>query len=149
MSGLTSAATALAKLHPKLLIEKCVGNTVVELLVSIRRDPVFGHCLTLGAGGVLVELVAKTEVALLPCSEREVEAMLRRLPVWRLMTGYRGRASGDVSATVNNIVLISRAACAAGDMLEELEINPLAVLPQGEGTIVLDAKLKLTIHPVS
>jgi acyl-CoA synthetase (NDP forming) len=108
------------------LAEEMVTGAVAELLLGLRRDPVYGATLTLGFGGVTAELLADTVTLILPVTAAEVADSLRRLTLWPLLDGYRGRPRADVAAVI-------RAALALQDMLEtdrmldEIEINPLMV----------------------
>ena len=111
------------------LAEEMVQGVVAELLVGCRRDPVYGASLTLGFGGVAAELLADTVTLICPVDTGEVEAALRRLRLFPLLDGYRGRARGDVTAVVAAVLRVQDVLQTAD--LEEIEINPLMVLEQG------------------
>ncbi|MGL4488181.1 MAG: acetate--CoA ligase family protein, partial [Rhizobiaceae bacterium] len=83
------------------LAEEMVTGVVAEVLVGVRRDPVYGVTLTIGMGGVTAELLADTVTLVLPASNDDVLAALKRLRLWPLLDGYRGRAKADVSAVVD------------------------------------------------
>ena len=108
------------------LAEEMVTGTIAELLVGLRRDPVYGATLTLGFGGVEAELLADTVTLCLPVTADEVKAGLRQLRLWPLLDGYRGRARADVAAVVQ-AVMAMQDMMANGSALEEIEINPLMV----------------------
>ena len=99
-----------------------------------------GLALLLGAGGVLAELMSDTVTLLLPVTRTDIEQALRRLRVWRLVEGYRGRC-GDGAAVVRAIEAVIAFADAHRDRLEELDINPLRVLP--ERAVAVDALIRL------
>ncbi|MDT8854077.1 acetate--CoA ligase family protein [Paracoccaceae bacterium Fryx2] len=111
-----------------------------ELLLGLRRDPVYGVTLTLGFGGVTAELLADTVTLVLPVTAAEVEAALRRLRLWPLLDGYRGRRCADVAAVVD-------AACRLGLLMQarpdlaEIEINPLMVGTLG--AVAVDALIMM------
>ncbi len=117
------------------LAEEMVTGVVAELLLGVRRDPVYGATLTLGFGGVTAELLADTVSLVLPVAEDDVLAALRRLRLWPLLDGYRGRARADVAAVVG--VVMALQAMMAGPGLEEIEINPLLV--RESGAVAVDA----------
>jgi acyl-CoA synthetase (NDP forming) len=118
------------------LAEEMVTGVVAELLLGARRDPVYGATLTLGFGGVTAELLADTVTLVCPVTGAEIEAALRRLRLWPLLDGYRGRAKADVAAAVQAALALQ--AMLAGDAgLEEIEINPLMV--RESGAIAADA----------
>ncbi|MEY4697279.1 MAG: hypothetical protein RIT14_1707 [Pseudomonadota bacterium] len=118
------------------LAEEMVGGVVAEVLVGLRRDPVYGATVTLGFGGVTAELLADTVTLVLPVTAAEVEAGLRRLRLFPLLDGYRGRARGDIGAVVAAVLALQEMMAGDGS-LEEVEINPLMVRPQG--AVAVDA----------
>lgn len=97
-----------------------------ELILGLRRDARFGATLTLGRGGVEVELDADVVTRLLPLSAGQVEAMLRGLRASRLFEGFRGRPSMAVKEVAARIAALGEWFASLTDV-EELEINPLAV----------------------
>jgi acyl-CoA synthetase (NDP forming) len=124
------------------LVERMVADTVAELLVGISHDPQFGHVLTLGSGGVLVELVRDAVSLLLPIGRADIEQALDRLKAAALIAGYRGRPVGDRASAVDAILAVAAFAAADGDRLHDLDINPLAVRPRG--AVALDVLLRVS-----
>ena len=112
---------------------------VAELIVGATRDPVFGMTLTVGLGGVLTELYKDVSHRVLPVDEAMARDMLAELKAFPLLTGYRGRAHGDVGAACAAIAAFSRAVLALGDAVQEVEVNPLLVRAEGQGVCMLDA----------
>src|SRR5205823_3096242 len=110
---------------------------------AVAAARAFGLALVIGAGGVLVELVADSATLLLPTTEAAIGEALSGLRIARLLGGYRGRPAGDVTAAVRAIAAIAAAAEALGDRLIELDVNPLLVLPAGQGAIAVDALIVL------
>ncbi|AZW33061.1 acetate--CoA ligase family protein [Bordetella bronchiseptica] len=107
-----------------------------ELLLGLRRDPRFGATLTLGRGGVEVELDADVASQLLPLSAGAIQAMLESLRAARLFKGFRGRGAVDLAALSSQIADLCRIFLEQPD-LAEVEVNPLAV--RGDRAWVLDA----------
>jgi len=140
-AGLLAAAQRMAGLGGQFLIEEMVGEAVAELIVGIGRDPQFGLFMTLGAGGIFVELLRQAEQVLLPASQAEIEAALSRLTLHGVLTGYRGRARCDMAALVDAIAAVAAFAMAHSDRLEELDVNPLLALPQG--AVAVDALIRM------
>ncbi len=138
--AVAAAAARMAALGDRVLVERMVDDAIAELIVGVARDPQFGMALLLGAGGVLAELVSDTVTLLLPATRADIEHALRRLRVWRLVQGYRGRR-GDEAAVVRAIEAVIAFADAHRDRLEELDINPLRVLP--ERAVAVDALIRL------
>ena len=119
----------------RFLVERMVGDTVAELLVSIRRDDTFGHVLVLASGGVLVELLDDAQTLLLPLDRASVEGALARLRASALIDGYRGKPPGDREAAIDAILALAEFAGARAADLVELEINPLIVRPTGVAAV--------------
>jgi acetyl-CoA synthetase len=113
------------------------------LLVGVQRDPQFGLTLTLGAGGVFVELLRDSVTLLLPLTRADLLQALQTLKMWPMVTGYRGRAHGDVEALLDAVQAILAFATAHADRLLELDVNPLLVLPLGQGVLAVDALIRL------
>ena len=120
------------------LVEEMVTGAVAEVLVGLRRDPVYGVTLTVGMGGVTAELLADTVTLVLPVTEAEVLAALRDLRLWPLLDGYRGRPKADVAALAAMAVRLG--ALMADPSFEEIEINP--VLLRTEGAVAADALIR-------
>lgn len=140
-ADLLAAARRMAGLGGKYLIEEMVGGTVAELIVGVGRDPQFGLFMTLGAGGIFVELLRQVEQVLLPASRTEIETALARLRLHSVLAGYRGRAGCDMPALVDAIEAVAAFAMAHGEGLEELDVNPLLALPQG--AVAVDALIRM------
>jgi acyl-CoA synthetase (NDP forming) len=98
-----------------------------ELLVGVRNDPTWGPTITIGFGGVLVELLADVAIATLPVDRAEVLDMLSRLRGRKLLQGFRNSAATDLGQLADVIVSIGNAALALGPALDSLEVNPLLV----------------------
>jgi acyl-CoA synthetase (NDP forming) len=121
------------------LAEEMVTGAVAEILLGLRRDPVYGVTLTLGMGGVTAEVLADTITLVLPATEEQVLDALRRLRLWPLLDGYRGRSKADMAA-VAAIAVGLGGQMLADDTLEEIEINPILVRPQG--AVAVDALVR-------
>jgi acetate---CoA ligase (ADP-forming) len=135
-----AAASRMSKLGDQLLVEKMVQGAVAELIIGIKRDPQFGLALVIGAGGIFAELLQDSITLLLPCSDDEVLRALKKLKVWKLVEGFRGK-SGDQEATIAAIKSVAAFAEAHKDQIEELDINPLFVLPKG--AVAADALIQM------
>ena len=135
-----ATATRLSKLGDEFLIEKMVRGAVAELIIGLTRDPQFGLALVIGAGGIFTELLRDSVTLLLPTNRDEIIRTLKTLRIWKLIEGFRGK-SGDQAATMAAIESICAFAAAYQDYIEELDINPLFVLPQG--VIAADALIKM------
>ncbi len=123
------------------LAEEMVTGAVAEMLVGLRRDPIYGVTLTIGMGGVTAELLADTVTLVLPVAHDAVLAGLRQLQLWPLLDGYRGRARADVASVVNLAVRLG-ALMQQDTTLDEIEINPVLVRAAGSGAVAVDALIR-------
>lgn len=127
-----------------LVQEMVAGGT--ELILGMHRDPL-GTAILLGMGGVTAELFKDTAMRLLPpsggLSREEALSLAQDLKTWPLLDGFRGRPKADVDALVSAIVAFSQMAAQMGDRLIEAEINPVFVLPQGQGVRAADGVVVL------
>jgi acyl-CoA synthetase (NDP forming) len=111
----------------------------VEMNVGIGHDPEFGLYVAVGAGGVLVELVADAAVKPLPLRSGEALEMVRATKAFRLLSGYRGAPPCDIAALVNCIERVAGFAFAHRDSLREIDLNPIFVGAEGRGCVIADA----------
>ncbi|MFD0418120.1 acetate--CoA ligase family protein [Streptomyces sp. NPDC127108] len=111
----------------------------VEMVVGISPDPLFGPTVTVGLGGVLVEVLRDVAVGVPPFGEEEARRMLSSLRGRALLDGVRGAPPADLDALVEVVLRVQRMSLELGDTLAELDINPLLVLPRGQGAVALDA----------
>ena len=109
----------------------------VELVLGITRDAQFGPLVLFGAGGVLVEVMGDVAALVAPASPWEVRRVLESLAARRLLDGVRGGPPLDVEAVVEAVVRLSVLAADLGDVLGELDVNPLLV--REKGAVALDA----------
>ncbi|NJS39304.1 MAG: CoA-binding protein, partial [Rhodobacteraceae bacterium] len=121
------------------LVEEMVTGAVAEVLLGLRRDPVYGVTLTLGMGGVTAEVLADTVTLVLPVTEAQVLEAAKGLRLWPLLDGYRGRPRADMGA-VADIALRLQALMLGDDSLEEIEINPIMV--RETGAVAVDALVR-------
>ncbi|MFJ2514261.1 acetate--CoA ligase family protein [Streptomyces griseoviridis] len=111
----------------------------VEMVVGVTHDELFGPTVTVGLGGVLVEVLRDVAVRVPPFGEDEARNLLGDLRGRALLDGVRGRPPADVEALVEVILRVQRMALELGSDLAELDINPLVVLERGQGAVALDA----------
>ncbi|MEU7008585.1 acetate--CoA ligase family protein [Streptomyces sp. NPDC046332] len=121
-----------------ILVCQMVGRGV-EMVVGVTRDPLFGPTVTVGLGGVLVEVLGDAAVRVPPFGEDQARDMLGELRGQALLKGVRGAPPADVDALVEVVLRVQRMALELDGDLAELDINPLMVLPRGQGAVALDA----------
>jgi len=137
-----AAAAELFKLSDQLYLET-MKPSLAELIVGVTRDPQFGLVLTIGSGGILVELLKDSKTLLMPATRDEIEAALAGLKSAPLLSGYRGRPRADTKATIAAILAIQEYAISQASSLIELDVNPLLIGAQGTGVFAADALIVL------
>ena len=142
--GVRAAVARMAALSDRFLVEQMAGHVVAEMIVGVQRDAQFGLSLTVGAGGILVELLQDAQTLLFPVARDDVLHALQALKSWPLLAGFRGKAAGDVDALVDAVLAIAAYAQAHAHRLLELDVNPVLVLPQGQGVLAVDALIRLS-----
>jgi acetyltransferase len=111
-----------------------------ELIVGAHVDPLFGPVLLFGQGGVAVEVVGDTAIALPPLNEALARELVSRTRVARLLAGYRDRPPARMDAVIDVLTTVS-AMLADIPELAELDINPL--LADDAGVVALDARIRV------
>ena len=135
--GLAEAAAAM-EMAQGFLVEEMAQTPVAELLVGLRRDPVYGVSLTVGIGGVAAELLCDVATLILPADRDDIRAALNGLRLAPILTGYRGRPAADIDAAVDAIALLCRM-IETSPAIDEIEVNPLMLAQAGGGVLALDA----------
>ena len=131
-----------ARIEGFLVSEMVGGGT--ECILGVARDATFGPVVTFGLGGVMVELLRDVVSRLAPVTVEQAQDMMRELRTWPLLDGWRGAPAGDTDAMAQAISALSHLAVAQRDTIADMEINPVVVLPRGQGVVALDA----AIHPI-
>jgi acetyl coenzyme A synthetase (ADP forming)-like protein len=134
------AHTAGARLDGILLQREVASG--LEALVGVTTDPTFGPLVVCGLGGTLVEVLHDVAFRLTPVTDLDAADMLSRLRASRLLDGYRGAPPGDREALIAVILRIS-ALVESIPELRELDLNPVKVLPPGQGAVVVDGRMRL------
>ena len=111
----------------------------VEMIVGITYDEQLGPFLLLGTGGVMVEVYADVALRLCPITRADALEMIDEVKGSRLLRGFRGAPAADVDALSDLLVRVSEMATQLEGALGEMDINPLMVLPRGQGVKAVDA----------
>ncbi|MCK3776389.1 acetate--CoA ligase family protein [Ensifer sesbaniae] len=137
-----AAASTMAGVASGYLVEKMVGKPVAELIIGAMRDPVAGPVLTIGAGGILVELLDDSAILTLPTTPEAIREAIGGLKIRKLLDGYRGGPTADFAALTEAVAAAASYVVSNASKLEELDINPLMVLPNGQGAVAADALIR-------
>lgn len=114
-----------------VLVERMVEGVVAEWIVGCKRDATFGPVVLAGPGGILVEIIDEAEIRLAPADLAVAGAMLDGRVSGQLLAGARGKPAGDRAALATLIARVSALYAEHADLIREIEINPVMVLPTG------------------
>ena len=141
---------SVARLAPDARINGVLVQEMVtvgtEAIVGLSRQEPFGMAVVVGAGGVLVELLRDSALALAPIDEARAAALIGETRLGAMLAGYRGAQAGDTGALAALVAKISRIGTQYGDWLEAVDLNPVHVGAAGEGVRVLDALIAPRKH---
>jgi acetyltransferase len=126
-----------AKITGVLIQQMVVGGT--EVIVGVKNDPQFGPTIMFGLGGIFVEILKDVSLRVAPIAREDAHGMIKEIKGFKVLDGARGRDKMDVGAIADVLVKVSRLATDHRDHIAELDINPLLVLPEGQGVFVADA----------
>ena len=136
-----------AKINGALVQELVTGG--VEVIVGVSYDAQLGPMLLFGSGGVMVEVYNDVALRHCPITRAEALEMIDEVKGAKLLRGFRGKPPADIDALADTLVRVSHLAVHLENRLAELDINPLMVLPRGQGVKAVDALVLLRSKPVS
>jgi acetyltransferase len=150
-SGLINAYKSIIsnakKFAPKgkvrgVLVQEMVSNAR-EVIVGLSYDPQFGPVIMFGLGGIFVEVFKDVSLRTAPLSRADAEDMIKEVKGYETLKQFRGKPEADVEGIVDVLMKLSRLAVDLGDVLSEIDINPLMVLDKGKGAKAADALVVL------
>ncbi|WP_136637703.1 acetate--CoA ligase family protein [Pseudooceanicola onchidii] len=115
----------------------------VETIVGVHDDPTFGPVVMFGLGGIFVEVLKDVTFRVAPFSLAEAHRMIREIRGYPVLEGVRGEAPADIQALAQLLSDLSRFASAHRDRIAGVDLNPVRVLPDGQGVMALDALMDL------
>ena len=113
----------------------------VETIAGVVQDPIFGPVVMFGLGGIFVEVLKDVTFRVAPFDAAEAQRMIREIRGFAVLDGIRGAPSADVDALASMLAALSRFAAANAGTIESVDLNPVLVMPAGEGVVALDALL--------
>jgi acyl-CoA synthetase (NDP forming) len=129
--------------YPEAVIQGVLVQTMAppgrEMILGVTRDPDFGPILMVGLGGIHVEVLRDVVFSPVPIGQDEALALLDHLKGAALLSGARGEPPADRTALAELIATLSRFAADQADLIEEIDLNPVIVHPEGQGLTVVDA----------
>jgi acetate---CoA ligase (ADP-forming) len=121
-----------------LLVQEFVANGI-EVFAGISRDPDFGLALAFGMGGTAIEVTRDFALRMLPLREDDAEAMIAETRAGAMLGSIRGGPAADIASVAACLNALADFAAQNAGALEEVDLNPIKVLPQGCGCIIVDA----------
>lgn len=129
-------ADIAGRLGPQVLVAQ-MAKPGVELALGQVLDTQFGPIMIVGAGGTLIEVMKDRAVALTPIDTVRARAMIDRLKLRPLLDSHRKRPAADVGKLAATVAAFSVLCATLGDLIDELDINPLIV--GSAGAVAVDA----------
>jgi acyl-CoA synthetase (NDP forming) len=133
------------RLGPAALVQELIADGP-DLLLGLVNDSQLGPLLSIGSGGIFVEVLDDVRLLALPVSAVEIREALLGLRGAALLQGVRGRPAANIQRVVEAVLGLAALAEDLGDLIDELDINPLRALP--DAAVVVDA-LIVPKQPVS
>lgn len=133
-----------AGVHDARLLVQQMASGDTELIAGIKQDAVFGPVVVVGIGGVFVEVLADSQVAVAPLDTDSARRLLTSLRGSALFDGVRGKPARDIDAAADVITRLSWLASDLSGDIAELDVNPLLLDAQGRGALAVDALAVLT-----
>ncbi len=131
-------------------IQKMVNySNGFELIMGMKKDPVFGAVIMVGMGGVAAEVFLDRALGMPPLNEALARRMVESLKSWPLLRGYRGKPAVNIDRLIEILIRFSYLVADYPE-IKELDVNPLLVTP--EDVIALDARViidrEVAVHSV-
>lgn len=141
--GFNALMTRAREAAPRARLEGVVvaqmAGPGVETILGVVRDPVFGAVVMFGLGGIFVEVFKDVAFRAAPFGVATARAMIAETRGRALLEGVRGQPPADIEALAQAMAALSVYAARHADAIESIDINPLLVLPRGQGVLALDA----------
>jgi acyl-CoA synthetase (NDP forming) len=128
------------------LVQELVTDGI-EVFAGISRDPDFGLALAFGMGGTGIEVTRDFALRMLPLREGDAQAMIAETRGAALLAAVRGRPAADVASLACCLMALADFAQQNAGLIDEIDLNPIMVLPEGRGCIVADALIIVRAHP--
>jgi acyl-CoA synthetase (NDP forming) len=114
----------------------------VEVIVGVTEHPSFGPLVMFGLGGVYVELFKDVTFNIHPVSDTDAHEMVRAVKAYQLLEGWRGSPRADI-VSIEELIMRISAMVEDNPQILEMDLNPVKVLPEGQGYLVVDGRIML------
>ena len=113
-----------------VLVQEMVRDGV-EVIIGVTKDPVFGPAIMFGLGGIFVEALRDVSFRIATLTRPDAEEMIDEIRGRRVLDGMRGKPPADREALIDTLLRVSQLVTEHGDQIDELDLNPLILLPKG------------------
>ncbi|USH00629.1 acetate--CoA ligase family protein [Thermococcus argininiproducens] len=114
-----------------------------EIIIGVTEDPQFGHAIMFGLGGIFVEILKDVTFRIIPIEEKDAWTMIKSINGYPILAGARGEPPADMKAIVDMMLKVSQLVDDLKDYIKEMDLNPIFVYPEGEGVVIVDARIIL------
>lgn len=125
-----------------VIVQEMISSASVEVILGIINDKTYGPAIVYGSGGILVELMKDSALAIPPLSREEASELVNKTQGSKLLKGFRGKPKADIDALLDSIVNLSYLAKDFENEIAAMDINPLMVLPEGKGVRAVDVLIE-------
>lgn len=135
------------KYNPKaeirgVLVQEMIG-VGREVIAGMSHDPQFGPTIMFGLGGVFVEALKDISLRLAPLTRHDAEEMVKEIKGYKILEAFRGEPEADIKEIIDTLLKLSLLSIDLGDVISEIDINPLMVFNKGKGVKAVDALVVL------
>lgn len=127
-----------------MLIQEMIPDGI-EVFAGVTYNPEFGHSLAFGLGGVAIEVMRDFSMRMLPLRTGDAASMIEEIHGAPLLKPYRGRPGADVGSLARCLEALSGLVRDEAVSIREIDLNPIKVLPDGQGCIIVDALIVPTV----
>ncbi len=113
-----------------------------EVILGLKRDPLFGPLLMFGLGGTYVEVMKDVTFRIAPIRQLGAHNMIHSIRAYPILEGVRGEKPADLPKLEEALERLSQLAMDCEE-ISELDINPLVAFEKGKGCVVIDARIVL------
>lgn len=114
-----------------------------EIIIGITEDPQFGHAIMFGLGGIFVEILKDVTFRIIPIEERDAWTMIKSIKGYPILAGARGEPPADMEAIADMMLRVSQLVNDLEEYIKEMDLNPVFVYNEGEGAVIVDARIIL------
>jgi acetate---CoA ligase (ADP-forming) len=125
------------------LVQEFVARGV-EVFAGVTRDPDFGLSIAFGTGGVGIEVARDFALRMLPLHEGDAETMIAETRAGMMLGAHRGQPAADHASLVACLYALADFAVVESAQVAEIDLNPIKVLPAGQGCRIVDALIVTT-----